>query len=215
MKQQQQRKNNKKKTHTQKTRIVKICASFSNQISLSWFVYEVPLSTVIPRVGHAHLQQNPILDSFSCTTPPKNWNAFMVVYLQSLSYSFLYFLGPVNLWLETTFGTVQKWSFRPILDSPKGGLNIGILLYTLAKSIFSATMRKTFQQLNLLQNYAKISFVFHRTMRGTVAIGLFLCVAVATVRGYGSGGGGFGFGGWNSGFAGLGGFGGGFWKFWW
>ena len=25
---------------------------------------EVPLSTVIPRAGHAHLQQNPILDSF-------------------------------------------------------------------------------------------------------------------------------------------------------
>ena len=34
---------------------------------------EAPLSTVIPRVGNAHLQQNPILDSFSCTTPPKNY----------------------------------------------------------------------------------------------------------------------------------------------
>ena len=34
----------------------------------------------------------------------------------------------VYLWLETTFGTVQKWSWRPLLDSPKGGLNIGILL---------------------------------------------------------------------------------------
>ena len=33
------------------------------------------------------------------------------------------------IWLETTFGTVQKWSLRPLLDSPKGGLNIGILLY--------------------------------------------------------------------------------------
>ena len=33
------------------------------------------------------------------------------------------------LWLETTFGTVQKWSLRPLLDSPKGGRNIGILLY--------------------------------------------------------------------------------------
>ena len=34
---------------------------------------EFPLSTVIPRVGNAHLQQNPILDSFSCTVPPKNY----------------------------------------------------------------------------------------------------------------------------------------------
>ena len=33
------------------------------------------------------------------------------------------------LWLETTFGTGQKWSLRPLLDSPKGGLDIGILLY--------------------------------------------------------------------------------------
>ena len=33
------------------------------------------------------------------------------------------------LWLETTFETVQKWSLRPLLDSPKGGLNIGILLF--------------------------------------------------------------------------------------
>ena len=48
--------------------------------------------------------------------------------LQSLSYSFLHFLHPVYLWLETTFGTVQKWSLRPLLDSSKGGLNIGILL---------------------------------------------------------------------------------------
>ena len=27
------------------------------------------------------------------------------------------------------FGTVQKWSLRPLLDSLKGGLNIGSLLY--------------------------------------------------------------------------------------
>ena len=33
------------------------------------------------------------------------------------------------IWLETTSGTVQKWSLRPLLDSLKGGLNIGILLY--------------------------------------------------------------------------------------
>ena len=43
---------------------------------------------------------------------------------------FIYFLHFVNLWLETTFGTVQKWSLRPLFDSPKGGLDIGILLYT-------------------------------------------------------------------------------------
>ena len=30
---------------------------------------------------------------------------------------------------KTTFGTVQKWSLRPLLDRPKGGLKIGILLY--------------------------------------------------------------------------------------
>ena len=42
---------------------------------------------------------------------------------------FLNFLHPLYIWLETTFGTVQKWSLRPLLDSPKGGLNIGILLY--------------------------------------------------------------------------------------
>ena len=45
------------------------------------------------------------------------------------SSSFLPFLHLVYLWLKTTFGTVQKWSLRPLLDSPKGGLNIGILLY--------------------------------------------------------------------------------------
>ena len=46
-----------------------------------------------------------------------------------LSYYLLHFLRPVYIWLETTFGTIQKWSLRPLLDSPKGGLNIGILLY--------------------------------------------------------------------------------------
>ena len=30
------------------------------------------------------------------------------------------------IWLVTTFGTVQKWSLRPLLDSLKGGLIIGI-----------------------------------------------------------------------------------------
>ena len=51
-------------------------------------------------------------------------------YFESLCYSFLHFLQPVNIWLETTFGTVQKWSLRPLLDSLKVGLIIGILLYT-------------------------------------------------------------------------------------
>ena len=49
--------------------------------------------------------------------------------LQNLDNSFLYFLHPVYLRIGTTFGTVQKWSLRPLLDSPKGGLNVGILLY--------------------------------------------------------------------------------------
>ena len=43
-------------------------------------------------------------------------------------YSFLFY----TWWLskhETIYGTVQKWSLRPLLDSPKGGLNSGILLY--------------------------------------------------------------------------------------
>ena len=51
-----------------------------------------------------------------------------------LSYSFLHFLHLVYIWLETTFGTVQKWSLRPLLDSPKGGLNIGILFHSLPHS---------------------------------------------------------------------------------
>ena len=32
--------------------------------------------------------------------------------------------------------TVQKWSLRPLLDSPKGGLNIGILLYIILFVLF-------------------------------------------------------------------------------
>ena len=48
--------------------------------------------------------------------------------LCKVCYSFLHFLHPVYLCLETTFGTAQKWSLRPLLDSPKGGLDIGILL---------------------------------------------------------------------------------------
>ena len=49
--------------------------------------------------------------------------------MQSWSYSFHHFLHPEYLWLGTTFGTVQKWSLRPLLDSPTGGLNTGIWLF--------------------------------------------------------------------------------------
>ena len=51
------------------------------------------------------------------------------------------------IWLETTFGTVQKWSLRPLLDSPKGGLNIGILLYRFMpayKSFYPSFLNPTF-----------------------------------------------------------------------
>ena len=63
--------------------------------------------------------------------PPKIKTSCLLYkpYLQILIYFFLHFPHSVYLWLETTFGTVQKWSWRPLLDSPKGGLNIGILLY--------------------------------------------------------------------------------------
>ena len=63
--------------------------------------------------------------------PPKSKDILSIKkpFLLSLIYPFLHFLHPVDLRLETTFGTVQKWSLRPLLDSPKGGLNIGILLY--------------------------------------------------------------------------------------
>ena len=42
---------------------------------------EVPLNTVIPRAGNTHLQQNPILESFSCKTPPKKLKRIYVVCL--------------------------------------------------------------------------------------------------------------------------------------
>ena len=62
---------------------------------------EIPLLRP-PKIKAFHLLKNPIFES--------------------LSYSFLHFLHPVYIQLETTFGTVQKWSLRPLLDSPKGGL---------------------------------------------------------------------------------------------
>ena len=40
---------------------------------------EVPLSTVIPRVGNFHLEKNTILDSFSCTANPPNLVYFKVL----------------------------------------------------------------------------------------------------------------------------------------
>ena len=62
--------------------------------------------------------------------PPKIKTYFLLITLfaQFKLFFFLHFLHPVYLWLETTFGTVQKWSLRPLLDSPRGGLKIGILL---------------------------------------------------------------------------------------
>ena len=71
--------------------------------------------------------------------------------MQSLSYSFQHFLHPLYLWLDTTFGTVQKWSLRPLLDSPKGGVNIGISLYVrndVSKANQATECRK--KQLDLL-----------------------------------------------------------------
>ena len=62
--------------------------------------------------------------------PPKMKTSYLLkTSVAKFKLFFLHFLLQVYLWLETTFGTVQKWSLRPLLDSPKGGLNIGILLY--------------------------------------------------------------------------------------
>ena len=46
----------------------------------------------------------------------------------------------------------QKWSLRPLLDSPKGGLNIGILLY-----IFNHEARKYLSATGIYQNNANYS----------------------------------------------------------
>ena len=61
---------------------------------------EVPLSTVIPRVGNFHLEQNTILDSFSCTTTPKIWfiSRFCVIFFS---------LGE-NTWVRCNFITQAK-----------------------------------------------------------------------------------------------------------
>ena len=64
---------------------------------------EVPLSTVIPRVGNFHLEKNTILDSFSCTTTPQIWfiSRFCVIFFGALS------LGE-NTWVRCNFITKAK-----------------------------------------------------------------------------------------------------------
>ena len=61
--------------------------------------------------------------------PPKFKTSIKIFILKAKAILFFHFLHPVYIWVETTFWTVQKWSLRPLLDSPKGGLNIGNLLY--------------------------------------------------------------------------------------
>ena len=60
---------------------------------------EVPLSTVIPRVGNFHLEQNTILDSFSCTTTPKIW---------FISCFACFFSLGENTWVRCNFITQAK-----------------------------------------------------------------------------------------------------------
>ena len=60
---------------------------------------EVPLSTVIPRVGNFHLEQKTILDSFSCTTTPKIW---------FISRFCVFFRLGENTWVRCNFITQAK-----------------------------------------------------------------------------------------------------------
>ena len=60
---------------------------------------EVPLSTVIQRVGNFHLEQNTILDSFSCTTTPKIW---------FISCFACFFSLGENTWVRCNFITQAK-----------------------------------------------------------------------------------------------------------
>ena len=63
---------------------------------------EVPLSTVIPRVGNFHLEKNTILDSFSFTTTPQIWFiSRFCVFFGALS------LGE-NTWVRCNFITQAK-----------------------------------------------------------------------------------------------------------
>ena len=52
--------------------------------------------------------------------------------LKTLFAKFKFFLSsfsaPSVSLIKDHLYSVQKWSLRPLLDSPKGGLNIGILL---------------------------------------------------------------------------------------
>ena len=81
------------------------------------------------RTGEAALTSTHYREIPLIRSPEIKQSYLLKLSLLSLSYSFLYFLHPVYLWLKTTFGTVQKWSLRPLLNSLKGGLNTGILLY--------------------------------------------------------------------------------------
>ena len=86
-----------------------------------------------------HFPVNGIFQGYSeipLLRPPKIKTSYLLKTLfAKFKQLFSAFLHPVYLWLEITFGTVQKWSLRPLLDSPKGGLKIGILLYiTLVES---------------------------------------------------------------------------------
>ena len=65
--------------------------------------------------------------------PPKIKTSSLLKTLFAKFYFFFFSFSTLSAPLirDTTFGTAQKWSLRPLLDSPKGGLNIGILLYSL------------------------------------------------------------------------------------
>ena len=58
--------------------------------------FSVPLSTVIPWVGNFHLEKNTILDSFSCTTTPQIWflSRFCVIFFGALSLGEMQFYHP-------------------------------------------------------------------------------------------------------------------------
>ena len=56
--------------------------------------------------------------------------------------------------LETTFGTVQKWSLRPLLDSSKSGRNIVILLYNVVLSLDKSLMSED----HLKEHYWELLF---------------------------------------------------------
>ena len=80
---------------------------------------EVPLRTVIPRVGNFHLEQNTILDSFSCTTIPKIW---------FISRFCVFFSLGENTWVRCNFITQAKsvaisvWCARILMLWMKGPL---------------------------------------------------------------------------------------------